>query len=215
MCVSVEHCAGSACDERETHHVIPNCCGDKIKESDISFMAENGRYLLSLFIMPSLREILSEIIAECELQFINSLMVKPRKLKHETWSRFLSPVKVLISLELVSMCSIIISRKCNAALQIWHKSIGMLWYQIWARHAGHISYIWSIYPGTFVLDGEGKQQFRGTIIRLISIIKWTVSWKLYGIYKNFHKLPLIKKPQSSNKTLMLIKYILSLWYLKS
>ena len=52
-------------------HVIPNCRWDKIKESYMSFMAENGRYLFSLFIIPSVREILLAIFAECELQFIN------------------------------------------------------------------------------------------------------------------------------------------------
>ena len=71
-------------------HVIPNCRWDKIKESYMSFMAENGRYLFSLFIIPSVREILLAIFAECELQFINSFMVKPRKLKHETRSIILS-----------------------------------------------------------------------------------------------------------------------------
>ena len=71
-------------------HVIPNCRWDKIKKSYVSFMAENGRYLFSLFIIPSVREILLAIFEECELQFINSFMVKPRKLKHETRSIFLS-----------------------------------------------------------------------------------------------------------------------------
>ena len=53
-------------------------------------MAENGRYLFSLVILPNVREILSVILAEWELQIINSLMVKPRKLKHETRSISLS-----------------------------------------------------------------------------------------------------------------------------
>ena len=71
-------------------HVIPNCRWDKIKESYMSFKAENGRYLFSLFIIPNVREILLAIFAECELQFMNSFIVKPRKLKHETRSIFLS-----------------------------------------------------------------------------------------------------------------------------
>ena len=71
-------------------HVIPNCRWDKIKESYMSFMAENGRYLFNLFIIPNVREILFAILAECVLQFINSLMVEPRKLKHETRSICLS-----------------------------------------------------------------------------------------------------------------------------
>ena len=43
-------------------------------------MAENGRYLFNLFIVPNVREILFAILAECVLQFINSLMAKPSKL---------------------------------------------------------------------------------------------------------------------------------------
>ena len=39
-------------------------------------MAENGRYLFNLFIIPNVREILFAILAECVLQLINSLMVK-------------------------------------------------------------------------------------------------------------------------------------------
>ena len=71
-------------------HVIPNCRWDKIKESYMSFKAENGRYLCNRFIIPNVREILVAIFAECELQFMNSFIVKPRKLKHETRSIFLS-----------------------------------------------------------------------------------------------------------------------------
>ena len=71
-------------------HVIPNCRWDKIKQFYMSFMAENRRYLFNLFIIPNVREILFAILAECVLQFINSLMVKPRKLKHETRSICLS-----------------------------------------------------------------------------------------------------------------------------
>ena len=51
-------------------NVIPNCRWDKIKESYMSFKAENGRYLFSLFIIPNVREILLAIFAECELQFM-------------------------------------------------------------------------------------------------------------------------------------------------
>ena len=49
-------------------------------------MAENGKYLFGLFIMPNVRDILLAILAEYELQFIISLMVKPRKFKHENRS---------------------------------------------------------------------------------------------------------------------------------
>ena len=34
-------------------------------------MAENGRYLFSLFIIPIVREIMLAILVESELQFIN------------------------------------------------------------------------------------------------------------------------------------------------
>ena len=71
-------------------HVIPNFRWDKIKESYMSFLAENGRYLFSLFINPNVREILLAIFAECEVQFVNSFIVKTRKLKHETRSFLLS-----------------------------------------------------------------------------------------------------------------------------
>ena len=71
-------------------HVIPNCRWGKIKEPYMSFKAENGRYLFSLFIIPNVREILLAIFAECELQFMNSFIVKPKKLKHGTRSIFLS-----------------------------------------------------------------------------------------------------------------------------
>ena len=63
---------------------------DKIQESYMRSKAENGRYLFSLFIIPRVGEIPLAIFAECELQFINLFMVKPRKLKHETRSIFLS-----------------------------------------------------------------------------------------------------------------------------
>ena len=56
----------------------------------MSLMAENGRYLFSLLSIPNVRYILLTIFAECELQFMNSFIVKPRKLKHETRSIFLS-----------------------------------------------------------------------------------------------------------------------------
>ena len=64
-------------------HVIPSCRWDKIKESYMSFKAENGRYIFILTFFLT-------IFAECELQFMNSFIVKPRKLKHETRSIFLS-----------------------------------------------------------------------------------------------------------------------------
>ena len=67
-------------------HVIPNYRWDKIKKSYMSFMAENGRYFFSTFIIPNVREILLAIFAEWELQFINLFIVKPRKLKHGTCS---------------------------------------------------------------------------------------------------------------------------------
>ena len=72
------------------HHVIPNSGWDNIKESYMSFLAENWRYLFSLFITPCVREFPLVIVVECELQFINSSIVKPRKLKHETRPIFLS-----------------------------------------------------------------------------------------------------------------------------
>ena len=65
-------------------HVKPNCRWDQIEESYMCFMAENGRYLFSLFIILHAREILLAILDECELQFINSLMGNPWKLKHES-----------------------------------------------------------------------------------------------------------------------------------
>ena len=60
-----------------------------IKESFMSFKADNGRYLFSLLVIPNVREILLAIVAECEIQFMNSFMVKPRKLKHDARSIFL------------------------------------------------------------------------------------------------------------------------------
>ena len=53
-------------------HVIPNCRCDRIKESYISFMTEIGRYLLSLFITPRVRDILLAIFEVCALQLTNS-----------------------------------------------------------------------------------------------------------------------------------------------
>ena len=58
----------------------------KNTESYISFIAENGRYRFNLFITPSVRDILLAILAECERQLRNSLIVNPRKLNSFTFS---------------------------------------------------------------------------------------------------------------------------------
>ena len=44
-------------------------------------MTAIGRYLLILFITPKVRDILLAIFEVCALQFINSFIVSPRKLK--------------------------------------------------------------------------------------------------------------------------------------
>ena len=69
-------------------HVIPSCRWDKIKESYMSYKWK-WKISLSLFIIPNVREILLAIFVEYELQFMNSFILKPRILKHETRSSFL------------------------------------------------------------------------------------------------------------------------------
>ena len=55
-------------------------------------MTEIGRYLLSLFITPRVRDILLAIFDECALQLINSFIVSPRKLNVVTLSIFVSQI---------------------------------------------------------------------------------------------------------------------------
>ena len=61
-------------------HVIPNFKWESTSESYINFKADRGRYLLSRFIMPDVREILIAIFDECELKFMNSFIVSPQKI---------------------------------------------------------------------------------------------------------------------------------------
>ena len=56
-----------------------------VNESYINFMAEMGKYRFSLFITPSVREILLAFFVR-EFQFIYSLTVNPRKLNSVTRS---------------------------------------------------------------------------------------------------------------------------------
>ena len=56
----------------------------------MGFMAENGRYLFKLFIIPNIPEILWAIFAEGEIPIHEFIYRKPPKLKHETRSIFLS-----------------------------------------------------------------------------------------------------------------------------
>ena len=76
--------------------VIPNWRCERINESYINFIAERGKYRLSLFITPSVRDILLAIFCVCEFQFMYSFTVNPRKLNscylfnqgvvyHKTW----------------------------------------------------------------------------------------------------------------------------------
>ena len=55
-------------------------------------MAEIGRYLLSLFITPRVRDILLAIFEVCALQLTNSFIVSPRKLNVVTLSIFVSQI---------------------------------------------------------------------------------------------------------------------------
>ena len=66
--------------------VIPNWRCERINESYINLFAEKGNYRFSLFITPSLREILLAIFWTCEFQFIYSFTVRPRKLNSVTRS---------------------------------------------------------------------------------------------------------------------------------
>ena len=49
---------------------MPNCRWDIMKESYMSFVADNGRYLYSLFLLPNVREILLAIFVAI-YEFIN------------------------------------------------------------------------------------------------------------------------------------------------
>ena len=64
----------------------PNCKWESTSESYINFKADVGRYLLSRFIMPNVRQILFTIFDEWELQFMNSFIVSPTKLNSVTLS---------------------------------------------------------------------------------------------------------------------------------
>ena len=66
--------------------VIPNWRCERISESYINFIGEMGTYRFSLFITPSVREILFAIFWTCEFQFIYSFTVRPRKLNSVTRS---------------------------------------------------------------------------------------------------------------------------------
>ena len=58
--------------------MIANCKWDTIKEQYISFMAERGKQRFSLFITPSVRDILLDIFDAWEFQFMNSFIVRPQ-----------------------------------------------------------------------------------------------------------------------------------------
>ena len=66
--------------------VIPNWRCERINESYINFIAERGKYRLSLFITPSVRDILLVILYVCEFQFMYSFTVNSRKLNSVTCS---------------------------------------------------------------------------------------------------------------------------------
>ena len=73
-------------------HVIPNCKCERMRESYINFMTEIGRYLLSLFITPRVRDILFAIFDVCAFQLMYSFIVIPRKLNVVTLSIFVSQI---------------------------------------------------------------------------------------------------------------------------
>ena len=79
-------CSLNILSHSKPQHDIPNCKCERTRESYISFIAENGRYRFNLFITPSVRDILLAILAECERQLRNSLIVNPRKLNSFTFS---------------------------------------------------------------------------------------------------------------------------------
>ena len=83
-------------------HVIPNCKWESTSESYINFIADVGRYLLSRFIMPNVREILFAIFDGWELQFMNSFIVSPKKLNSVT----LSTTVLLITKQGISLVGI-------------------------------------------------------------------------------------------------------------
>ena len=73
-------------------HVIPNCKCERMRESYINFMTEIGRYLLSLFITPRVRDILLAIFDVCAFQLMYSFFVIPQKLNVLTLSIFVSQI---------------------------------------------------------------------------------------------------------------------------
>ena len=73
-------------------HVIPNCNCERMRDSYINFMAEIGRYLLSPFITPRVRDILFAIFDVCALQLMYSFIVIPIKLNVVTLSIFVSQI---------------------------------------------------------------------------------------------------------------------------
>ena len=67
-------------------HVMPNCWWNKTKVQYMSSMVQNWRYrfhLADLFMISNVPDILLAVSAELELEFINSFIPKPGKLKHE------------------------------------------------------------------------------------------------------------------------------------
>ena len=71
-------------------HVIPNCKCERMRESYINFMTEIGRYLLSLFITPRVRDILFAIFDVCAFQLMYSFIVIPQKIKRSNSFIFVS-----------------------------------------------------------------------------------------------------------------------------
>ena len=69
-------------------HVIPNGKCERMRKSYINFMTEIGRYLLSLFITPRVRDILFAIFDVCAFQLTYLFIVIPRKLNIVTLSIF-------------------------------------------------------------------------------------------------------------------------------
>ena len=69
-------------------HVIPYWVWDKINESYMIFNADNGKYRFKQFITPWVRQILLAIFTECDPQFIDLVIVIPRKWNSVTLSLF-------------------------------------------------------------------------------------------------------------------------------
>ena len=109
-------------------------------------MTEIGKYLLSLFITPSVRYIVLAIFEVCALQFINSYIVSPRKLNVVTLSILVSQIiKTGISLAESADHKIVVRGKVMVIIGIWMIAVNHVKFELLQLNVQWVSPLYNVY----------------------------------------------------------------------